>query len=54
MADEAWVAKFNRSATRPDNVAFPDRKPTICDKKLRTVNTNAECGAPDDFWYYHP
>jgi hypothetical protein len=24
---------------------------TICAKSLRTVNTNAECGAPDDFWY---
>ena len=52
VADPEYVAKFNRSAVRPKFVAFPDRKPTICDKKLRTVNTNAECGAPDDFWYH--
>ena len=25
---------------------------TICDKRLRTLNTNAECGAADDYFYY--
>jgi len=27
---------------------------TVCDPRLRTVNTGAECGAPDDFFYYSP
>ena len=27
---------------------------TICDPKLRTVNTAAECGSPDDYYYYSP
>ena len=29
-------------------------KAQICDKKLRTVNTQAECGAADDWYYYSP
>ena len=29
-------------------------KAAICDKALRTVNTAAECGSPDDFFYYSP
>lgn len=27
---------------------------TICDPKLRTVNTGAECGGPDDYFFYSP
>eukprot|EP00656_Telonema_subtile_P029505 TRINITY_DN32625_c0_g1_i1.p1 TRINITY_DN32625_c0_g1~~TRINITY_DN32625_c0_g1_i1.p1 ORF type:complete len:261 (+),score=49.07 TRINITY_DN32625_c0_g1_i1:298-1080(+) len=27
---------------------------TICDPRQRTVNTAAECGGPDDFYYYSP
>ena len=27
---------------------------TICDPKLRTVNTGAECGAEDDYYFYSP
>jgi hypothetical protein len=54
VPDPEYVAKFNRSKMRPKHVKYPDRKATICDKRLRTVNTNAECGAPDDFWYHHP
>ena len=30
------------------------RKATICDPKLRTVNTNTECGSALDFYYYAP
>ena len=48
------ATSFNRSAMRPSTLKFPERKATICEKSLRTVNTNAECGAPDDFWYHHP
>ena len=51
-----WTGK----GIMPDpNAAFPSphaickngtsRKPTICDPKLRTVNTNTECGSPLDF-----
>jgi len=27
---------------------------TICDPKQRTVNTGAECGSPDDYFFYSP
>lgn len=54
VPDPKFLASFNRSAVRPKYVAFPDREPTVCDKNLRTINTNAECGAPDDFWYHNP
>lgn len=27
---------------------------TICDPKLRTVNRFAECGSPQDHYYYNP
>ena len=39
---------------RPKFVKYPDRKPTICDPKLRTTNTHAECGSKEDFWHYTP
>ena len=29
-------------------------KPTMCDPKLRSINTNAECGGPNDWYYYSP
>ena len=29
-------------------------KATICDPEMRTVNTGAECGAEDDYYYYSP
>ena len=27
---------------------------TICDSKLRTANTQAQCGSAEDFYYYSP
>jgi len=45
---------FNRSAYRPKFVKYPARKATICDKRLRTLNTDAECGSKEDFWYNAP
>ena len=30
------------------------RKATICDPKLRTANTNAQCGSALDFYYWSP
>lgn len=27
---------------------------TICDPELRTVNTGAECGSPEDYFFYSP
>ena len=50
----AWVGKFNRSNERPKFLKFPDRKPTICASSLRTLNTQAECGSDEDYWYYAP
>lgn len=32
----------------------PKHNATICDPNIRTINTNAECGGPDDFYYYAP
>ena len=54
VVDPKWLAHFDRNKVRPKFVKFPDRKPTICDPKLRTINTNAECGSKEDFWYHHP
>jgi hypothetical protein len=30
------------------------RNATICDQALRTVNINASCGGPEDFYYFSP
>jgi hypothetical protein len=30
------------------------KKATICKSSLRTVNTQAECGTPEDYYYYSP
>jgi len=54
VVDAAYVAKFNRSALRPKFVRYPERKATVCDPRLRTLNVEAECGSPADFWYYAP
>lgn len=29
-------------------------KATICDPKLRTINTHAPCGSQEDYYYYNP
>ena len=52
--DAQYVASFNRSAMRPKFVKYPERQATVCDPRLRTLNTEAECGGPADFWYYAP
>jgi hypothetical protein len=54
VADPAFVASFNRSALRPQHTKYPQRKATVCDPRLRTLNTQAECGSPEDFWYFAP
>jgi hypothetical protein len=45
--DSAWARKFN-VCNQTDTVA------TLCDPAKRTVNTNATCGADDDWYYYSP
>jgi hypothetical protein len=30
------------------------KKATICKSSLRTINTQAECGTPEDYYYYSP
>ena len=47
IPDPKFVASFDRNKMRPEHIKYPDRKPTICDKKLRTINTHAECGSPE-------
>jgi hypothetical protein len=42
-----WDRKF---PVCPNNTA----KATICDKALRTINTDAACGAADDWYYFSP
>lgn len=32
----------------------PSTNATICDPRLRTANTQAKCGGPDDIYYYSP
>jgi hypothetical protein len=34
------------------NCDAPTTTPTICDSRLRTANTQARCGGPEDFYYY--
>ena len=53
-ADPKYVAGFDRNKMRPGFIKYPDRKATICDPKLRSINVDAECGGPDDFWYFAP
>lgn len=54
VVDPNFVKNFNRSALRPSTLKYPERNATICDSRLRTLNVLAECGSPEDFWYYAP
>ena len=54
VVDADYVAKFDRTQYRPKFVRYPERKATVCDPRLRTLNTGAECGSAADFWYYAP
>lgn len=54
--DPFWDRKFNLC---PIGAANSTQKAgtataTICDPKLRTVNTAVACGAKDDWYYYSP
>jgi hypothetical protein len=46
--------KSAKSLKLAPNCADPNAKPTICDSRLRTVNTQAACGSPEDIYYYSP
>lgn len=52
------VMQINPATTKSldikPNCVNPTHKPTICDPKLRTMNTQAECGSPHDIYYYSP
>jgi hypothetical protein len=41
---------LNISANCPN----PTTKPTLCDPRLRTKNTQAECGSAEDVYYWSP
>ena len=51
--DPKSVQNFQRHPVKP-NCANPTAKPTLCDPRLRTVNTQAACGSPEDIYYYSP
>lgn len=36
------------------NCVAPTTNATICDPRLRTLNTQAECGSREDFYFYSP
>jgi len=36
------------------NCANPTTNATICDPRLRTFNTQAKCGSPEDLYYFSP
>ena len=42
--------KFNITS----NCAAPATKATVCDPRLRTKNTQAECGSAEDVYYWSP
>lgn len=46
--------RSTKSLNITTNCARPQTKPTVCDPRLRTMNTQAECGSPDDIYYYSP
>lgn len=54
VVDPKFVASFERNLVRPKFIKYPDRNATLCDPRLRTLNTAAECGSPEDFWYFAP
>ena len=45
-----WRRKFNWCPDGSNSTA----KATVCDPAKRTVNTDVECGADDDYFYYSP
>jgi len=36
------------------NCKEPSSRPTMCDPRLRTMNTQAECGSKEDIYYWSP
>ena len=55
-SDPFWDRKFNLCPIGAANSTQKSGTPThtICDPKLRTVNTAVECGAADDWYQYSP
>lgn len=43
-----------RNFTIEPNCKAPKTNATVCDPRLRTSNTQAECGGPDDIYYHSP
>jgi hypothetical protein len=48
--NRGWARKFNTCNETVNSTATP----TICDERLRTVNTNATCMGAGDFFQYSP
>jgi hypothetical protein len=45
---------LSKRIPRPKFLKYPERKATNCDPRARTINVNAECGSPEDFYYFMP
>ena len=54
VGDMVMDPKSTKGLNIKPNCADPTFAPTICDPRLRTINTQAECGSPEDFYYYSP
>ena len=54
VADPAFMNSSSRVFPRPKFLKWPERRPTNCDPRARTINVNARCGSAEDFYQYMP
>ena len=54
VGDMVMDPKSTKGLNIKPNCADPTFAPTICDPRLRTMNTHAECGSAEDVYYYSP
>jgi hypothetical protein len=52
--NETCATHFDGMCARKEDTCGAKAQATICDPKLRTVNTGAECGSAQDYYYYSP
>jgi len=51
---EGIVADWTGKIPRPKFLKYPERNATNCDPRSRTINVNAKCGSPEDYYQYMP
>jgi len=54
VGDMVLDPKSRKSLNIQSNCAKRTTNATVCDGRLRSANTQAECGGPDDFYYFSP